>query len=827
MKFIQIFSLIYLSLYQSSDAVRPAYEDDPERCPFTNRLSINGLPTEVTDKVPGMKYFRRTNNSRERLAFDQATSICKMYNLEPAEILDQDDYNEVINMVKETGWSYWIAVRGRYNPEFGNYNFDFKLADGQSKLGFQDFGPKAYDSDMTSMFVTFREGCVAVVPNNAHTIGVSWVKAPCMELNDILCQYKKSCYKRSHFISDPTRPVSPLEPMTLPEDAAPAYMISKNQATWPFAKQACEDAMMDLLWFDGKAEKAEFHKRFDKFMAGKKQYEGKSFWTAGRFSLQSPDSNIYDKLYLWRQNNVSYLHGFNTIDKYGRSDDELQIEWGIDAEAVHLGRSEPYDEGLSGIEKCLDAWFPENAVKFFTSKCEKAMRYFICKSPKNAQRLLTSDGMPKSSFVDYCVGDEYHKNSEKDCNGEMTFAGPTKPQCTCYSGVHAIMADIKCKPKLFVGSGCTQLKSKSSVHWKILPSMITKNNTWIVAVHSSDEKKEMFEWFAIKSEESAERQVLGETTFFFAGFDVYKRGSRELCFVKSRNASVDKFYEYHVSGTSAITLRYYMFDFKCNGKKVKWDKMKSHDVASEKNDCQLSGCSRTVETGRSGNETLDPSLVSRAEDIHSDDAAMAKKGGKAEGDVEDVNDNVNRQLLIYAVEMAFPHFTGPTDSMMTAPRNSWILLERIFELAKQTCYKIVKPDFLGRVLKYFKIAHFGENFDYDEYFSDTDTQQILSMLDVCQEQATRYREMDIEVDACTGQASMVRIEDNTKQIISRSSDDTGYQEVRHHHVMEVTWDVIDMWNAVCINEFKSSYLLYHRLETGLELLFNDKLRKLW
>ncbi|ODN02579.1 hypothetical protein Ocin01_04099, partial [Orchesella cincta] len=246
-----------------------------------------------------------------------------------------------------------------------------------------------------------------------------------------------------------------------------------------------------------------------------------------------------------------------------------------------------------------------------------------------------------------------------------------------------------------------------------------------------------------------------------------------------------------------------------------------------KDDCQLSGCTRTDEAAGVGS----PSSTGRSDDddTHTDaeDSTPTKKGGKAEGDVEDVNDNVNRQLLIYAVEMAFPHFTGPTDSMMTAPRNSWILLERIFELAKQTCYKIVKPDFLSRVLKYFKIAHFGENFEYDEYFSDTDTQQILSMLDVCQERATRYREMDIEVDTCTGQASMVRIEDKTKQIISRSSDDTGYQEVRHHHVMEVTWDVIDMWNAVCISEFKSSYLLYHRLETGLELLFNDKLRKLW
>ncbi|ODN02578.1 Lymphocyte antigen 75 [Orchesella cincta] len=433
MLFVQIFSLIFL--YQFGGAVRPAYEDDPELCPFTNRLTINGLPTEVTDRTPGIKYFRRTNDSRERLPFDQATSICKTYNLEAAEILDQDDYDEVINLVKETGWSFWIAVRGRYNPEFGNYNFDFKLADGQSRLGFQDFGPKAYDSEMTSLFSTFREGCVAVVPNDGHSKGVSWVKAPCVELNDILCQYKKSCYKRVEYMSDPTRPASPLEPLSLSEDAEPGYMISKIQATWPFAKQVCEDAMMDLIWLDGKAEKAEFHKRLDKFMAGKAQYEGKTFWTAGRYS-QKQDSDLYDRLYLWQRNNVSYIHGFNAAEKYGRSDDDaFPVQWGMDQEAIHMGRSEPYDEGLSGTEKCVDALFTDDAAKFYTSKCNKAMRYFICKSSVNVQRLLTPDGMPKSSFVDYCVGDQYHKKSEKDCNGEVIFSGPTKPQCTCYNGV--------------------------------------------------------------------------------------------------------------------------------------------------------------------------------------------------------------------------------------------------------------------------------------------------------------------------------------------------------------------------------------------------------
>lgn len=71
-----------------------------ERCPFINRIKINDVPAEMTPKIPGMKYFRRTNDSKEQVPMDKAASLCRMYNLEPAEILDQDDYNEVISIVK-------------------------------------------------------------------------------------------------------------------------------------------------------------------------------------------------------------------------------------------------------------------------------------------------------------------------------------------------------------------------------------------------------------------------------------------------------------------------------------------------------------------------------------------------------------------------------------------------------------------------------------------------------------------------------------------------------------------------------------------------------
>lgn len=77
------------------------------------------------------------------------------------------------------------------------------------------------------------------------------------------------------------------------------------------------------------------------------------------------------------------------------------------------------------------------------------------------------------------------------------------------------------------------------------------------------------------------------------------------------------------------------------------------------------------------------------------------------------------------------------------------------------------------------------------------------------------------------QASKILIKNKIRETITRTADDTGYQGVFHHHVVEATWDVIDLWNAVCINEFKSSYLLFHNLEKGLELLLTEKLRKLW
>lgn len=133
-----------LCIFSCGLCIRPAFENDPELCPFTNRLTINGQPAEMTPKIPGMKYFRRVNESRENVTINKANSLCRLYNLEAAEILDQDDYNEVISIVKETGWTFWINLKGKYNPEYGRYNFEYTLADGYTKIGFHDFGPESY-----------------------------------------------------------------------------------------------------------------------------------------------------------------------------------------------------------------------------------------------------------------------------------------------------------------------------------------------------------------------------------------------------------------------------------------------------------------------------------------------------------------------------------------------------------------------------------------------------------------------------------------------------------------------------------------------------------
>lgn len=52
----------------------------------------------------------------------------------------------------ETGWSFWISTRGKYAPEYGNYNFDFVLADGHTKIGFHDFGPQEFPPNALQVF---------------------------------------------------------------------------------------------------------------------------------------------------------------------------------------------------------------------------------------------------------------------------------------------------------------------------------------------------------------------------------------------------------------------------------------------------------------------------------------------------------------------------------------------------------------------------------------------------------------------------------------------------------------------------------------------------
>jgi len=59
-------------------------------------------------------------------------------------------------------------------------------------------------------------------------------------------------------------------------------------------------------------------------------------------------------------------------------------------------------------------------------------------------------------------------------------------------------------------------------------------------------------------------------------------------------------------------------------------------------------------------------------------------------------------------------------------------------------------------------------------------------------------------------------------------DNSGYTEpIRQHHVIETTWNVVDIWNAVCLKHFKPSYLLYHQTEQSMEQLFTEEIRKMW
>lgn len=157
------------------------------------------------------------------------------------------------------------------------------------------------------------------------------------------------------------------------------------------------------------------------------------------------------------------------------------------------------------------------------------------------------------------------------------------------------MADVRCKPKLMVGTGCTKLKAKSSLHWKILPSeVVSDNKPWIIVAHSTDEQQQMYNWWYPNILESSSRQILGTATFFFYGFNLYrneKEGTNVLCFVIDKNMmnetafgndTVPQFYEFSAPEHNSFYVKYFNYEENCKSLKVPEEKLTAHDIHFEK-----------------------------------------------------------------------------------------------------------------------------------------------------------------------------------------------------------------------------------------------------
>lgn len=130
------------------------------------------------------------------------------------------------------------------------------------------------------------------------------------------------------------------------------------------------------------------------------QYQGKTFWTAGRFSpnLDDNKTDIYSKLYWWKHRRAFEVSKWDlNLARLGQPESSggFMKKWGKDREATNLDKIEPYDEGLQGVERCVDARFRPDGAEYYTSKCDKSLRFFICKKPEVVRQSLNLTGATK------------------------------------------------------------------------------------------------------------------------------------------------------------------------------------------------------------------------------------------------------------------------------------------------------------------------------------------------------------------------------------------------------------------------------------------------
>jgi len=123
-------------------------------------------------------------------------------------------------------------------------------------------------------------------------------------------------------------------------------------------------------------------------------------------------------------------------------------------------------------------------------------------------------------------------------------------------------------------------------------------------------------------------------------------------------------------------------------------------------------------------------------------------------EMKDTHKFLSNKLIKASIDTAF--VDGSSEYSLNfidlKPERSFSILEKLFKISKIICGSSVEEAFFDKAFHLFKIMHHGREYEFTEYFSDSEAKRVLELLDHCSQNAFQSR---ASLDPCTGRVRYI------------------------------------------------------------------------
>ncbi|CAL8148015.1 unnamed protein product [Orchesella dallaii] len=471
--------------------------------------------------------------------------------------------------------------------------------------------------------------------------------------------------------------------------------------------------------------------------------------------------------------------------------------------------------------------------------------------------------------LSFCDGEQFVNKTREHCTAGVSF-GENKPDCICVSGIYRFLADSCETADGFADNVCTKITDDNGMGTSIVGVKFTRDpvnwsqtgivcerrgfgtETWdfITDKHSRGSLTKSVNIYGLNGNAFITKGRNGKQAFCLEPADAPE--NEKICrYLKSENTNVWNDPEIEVFVRP-----------KCDGTPITPHKcfgvLTAHD-----SECQLSCSEREPESmpmgralhahGAMANLKTDPQAIASSKHTPHDpnDSTHIVEYWKHD------NKFLNRKMMIYNIisQLDTGDINRSGNGSWGEPKRTFEVFDMMKNITRSYCPdEYVSREWIDLVVELFYILHKGNIFRYDENLSVFEYEWIKDILSKCYARVndvsdpTKLQTVQLSSepsaddpvdDVCTaGGGKATGYCNGTTEPMGNSTapGQCNFKPINvqshrandsYHFVPDVAWNIVDIIQVICFQEFNESYRMFHVLEQAAEKLFTLQIRNLW